>query len=1576
MRKSGSWCCFLLLLIAAFPAFAAEGGSSAPTIGFSEKHDLSPPLRDLVKLVEPPRVGPPREIQMGKFNKVPAAPPALDKDPLVGPVPPGAPMPSPIISFDGPDDDDNAALLGFRVIPPDSNGDVGPNHYVTFVNLIFEMFDKTTGASVLGPSPGSALWIGFGGVCEGNNDGDPIVLYDQFTGRWLMSQFEIDSGTQCFAISQTGDPTGSYHRYAFDISPGANDYPKIGIWSDGYYAMFHEFNPCFVGTRVLAFEKDKMIQGLPAQFVKFTLVPGAGETWFTVQPPHIEGITPPPPGSPAPFLMQYDDEDWGGIGGPPNPANDWVRIWEFTVNWVTPASSTFIGPTNVSVPEYDDNMCNFSRDCIPQGSGGSLLDALSSFTMYRLVYRNFGTHQSLYSAETIDAGGDQAAIRWTEVRDPLGTPVVHQTGTHAPDALERWVPSIAADKDGNIAIGYSVSSGAMNPAIRYAGRLSGDPLGTLPQTETSLHEGTGAQTGGNRWGDYTSLSIDESDDCTFWFTNQYYQTTGSFDWDMRIGSFKFASCTAGPSGTLSGTVVDATTLSPIEGANILVGGVYSTTTNASGDYSLIVPIGTYDVTASKFGYAPQTATGVVITEDNTTDQDFALVGVPAIEVDGFVTDGSGGGFPLYALVAVTSAAGTENIYTDPETGYYSFEALVSTPYTLTVTAQIPGYNQAVRAITTGAVDQQENFALTVNAGTCNAGGYGIVGFTTDFTGGIPAGWTVTNNTINCTAGPTWNTSNFGSRANLTGGTGTFAIADSDRCGSSVQYDSNLVSPPLNMVGATQGLSLSFNSDYNALCSPNSPAFDFVAPQYSIDGGTTWTSFQVYCGVGITASRRGPRVESYNTMTANGVADARIRFRYKAGWDWWWEVDNVTVSKGCTFGGGGLIYGNVYDENTGLPINGATVTLDTGQTATTVATPNDPNLDDGFYVIYAPQTGSSTGIRTVTVSKQNYGTEVRMVTPVPNGSRSENFELPAGMLSANPFAMRKRLGIGGSGDETLTLENTGGLAVNWTLLEINVAPASPNRPTGPFQVPNIPFNSNTKEDYYASVARSSRGVQNAPSPNAPPRWMAGEFVDDFATGLSLPWGAGLDFINSRFYVSNPAIGGGDDQDHEYTLAGTATGNSIGTAAAGGSWAADMTFNGLTGMLWQVNVGGDNCIFELDPSTYTLTGAKICPAFGTSMRGLAFDSATGNYYAGTWNGNFITEFTGAGAIVRTVNVGLAVSGLAYNALTKHLFVQVNQAPQAVHVLDANTPTLTNLGNFIVRNSVGGNAFADFDGAGLEMDCSGNLWAVNQTDGKVYVVNAGETGACALDIPWLSEDPDSGTIPPAGTQDSTWTFDATGELPGCREAQVLVTNDTPYGTPVITAGLTVQFNDVPLGSFGDAFIHGIAGAGISFGCGGGNFCPTDVMTRRLMAVWLLRGKLGRFYAPPPAVGIFADVSPESFAADFIEDLYNRGITAGCATSPLRYCPEDGVSRAAMAVFLLRTKEGSSYTPPACEGLFSDMPCPGFFTDWAEELYRRGITAGCNASPLMYCPSTITTRSQMSIFEARTFDIPPCNQ
>lgn len=1572
--KRRLWCIPLVFaLVFSFPLLAddAKQGRLVPQVGISGKSDVSAPLQDMVRAYKPGAPQAPREVPMQKFNPAfRAAPAPLAYDPLASNVPvPGVPMPAPLITIEGPSDDDNGALV-FRVIPPDTNGDVGPNHYISMINLVFEIFDKTTGATVLGPAPNAVLWTGFGGVCENNNDGDPIVLYDQFAGRWVMSQFEIDSGTQCFAVSTTGDPLGTWHRYAFDVSNGLNDYPKIGVWPDGYYMMFNEFNPSFVGSVAVVVERDKMLTGDPAQFVKFNITSpagpgctGSGDCYFGVLPSHVEGMAPPPAGTPNFFVQAFDDEVWGSA--PFDPAADFYKVWEFSVNWVTPASSTFTGPVAVSVPEFNANMCGFSRDCIPQPGTTQRLDTLGQFTMYRLVYRNFGSHESLYVSHTTNLGADQAGVRWTELRDPNNAIAVHQTGTHAPaDSHSRWMSSIAADKDGNIALGYSISSSTMLPGIRYAGRLASDPLGTLPQTETEMQAGIGVQTGGNRWGDYSSMSIDESDDCTFWYHQEYQQVTGSFDFNTRIGAFKFPSCTQGPTGTLSGTVVD-NFANPIADANITIG-VYATQTDAAGQYSITIPVGTYDVTASKFGYTTETALGVLIEQDTTTVQDFTLTALPAIMVDGFVTDGSGAGYPLWARVDVTSPGGTETMYTSPENGYFSFPALVSSEYTVTVTSQVPGYLVGSRTFMTGSTDQQENFPLLVNQASCNAPGYSIQNLGTlvseDFTAGIPGTWTVTTTTTGCSASapPGWSTNTI--RSNLNGGTPPFAVADSDRCGSSVQMNTIMETPAFDLSGFNGAVGIQFNSDWNDLSSVGT---------LDIWNGSTWSTVFDFSNV----DRRGPRTEFFTTTAGNGNAAAKVRFRYVAQWDWWWQVDNVLITKSaCAFNGGGLIHGYVTDENTGEPILGAMVSLDSGQSTMTVATPADDNLGDGFYMVYAPLVGSAPGVRTITVEKPLYGDVVRQTVPTPNGQQQQNFALPAGMLNTATTELRMRVPLGGSGQQTLTLSNSGNLDANVTLLEINGAATA--NPEGPIDNIVLPFDVNTKLGELASMARDANGIQVPVAPNAPVIRNAGEFESEFATGLALPWGAGFDLENPGMWVGNPGIGGGDNLNHHYMTNGTPSGSTVDVSPASGDWHADMAYNARTKTFWQVSVGGNNCIFEWDPVSLAVTGNTICPAFGTSMRGLAHDALRDRYYAGSWNGTQIVEFTPTGQILRQRNVGLGISGLAVNPSTNHVFAQVNNATQLVYVLDAGQPLFPLVGAFQLSDSTGANAYASFEGAGLEMDCAGNLWSVNQTTGKVHVNQSGETGPCVTQVTWLTEDPSNGVVPAQGTWDSTIGFDSTGLSAGCREAQLLVINDTPYGTINLEAGITASFNDVPAGSFGDALIHAIAGAGVTAGCGGGNFCPGDVMTRRTVAVWALRAKMGPNYLPPSATGVFSDVSPESFGADYIEDFYARGITGGCSSNPLSYCPENPVLRSQMAVLLLRTLEGSSYTPPPCEGLFGDLPCSSPFAAWAEELYRRGITGGCSVDPLNYCPSNPTTRGQMAVFTARTFGMPACPQ
>jgi len=457
-------------------------------------------------------------------------------------------MPSPIQGFEGVNNNDNQILTGSAVLPPDTNGDVGPNHYVQWVNNSFAIWNKS-GTLLYGPAAGNTLWSGFGGACQTQNDGDPIVLYDPLADRWLMSQFALPDYPngpfyQCIAVSQTPDPTGAWHRYAFLAhNTKMNDYPKFGVWPDGYYMSVNQFSSsgAYAGAGAFVFDRANMLAGNPATFQYFDL-DLVNPNFGGMLPSDLDGAKPPPAGSPN-YFVEVDDSS---LIAP----SDALRIWEFHVDWTTPANSTFgfSGQPNtvLSTGAFDPNMCSSNPpvNCIPQPGTTRKLDAISDRLMYRLQYRNFGTHESLVVNHTVDVdGADHAGIRWYELRDPGGAPTIYQQGTYAPDANHRWMGSIAMDGNGNMALGYSVSSGTVYPSIRYTGRLTSDPLGTMPQGESTLMAGGGSQEhSSSRWGDYSMMAVDPVDDCTFWYTQEYYQTTSSADWRTRIGSFKFPFC--------------------------------------------------------------------------------------------------------------------------------------------------------------------------------------------------------------------------------------------------------------------------------------------------------------------------------------------------------------------------------------------------------------------------------------------------------------------------------------------------------------------------------------------------------------------------------------------------------------------------------------------------------------------------------------------------------------------------------------------------------------------------------------------------------------------------------------------------------------------------------------------------------------------------------------------------------------------------------------------------------------------------------------------------------------------------
>lgn len=468
-----------------------------------------------------------------------------------------------------------------QTAPPDTSGAVGTTQYVQFVNGAFAVFNKSTGAVELGPVPGNLLWRSLGGNCVINNDGDPVVQFDKIASRWVLSQFSVNNGfSQCVAVSTTANATGTYHLYEFTY-PAFNDYPKMGVWPDAYYVSFNVFNAQdrFIGSRVCAYDRKKMLRGLPATQQCFQL----SSAFFGLLPADLDGAT---------SALLDSQGNANGPAAPPADASNYflalgrdsksLDLWKFHVDWTSPANSTFgIGATrqpNATIPVARFTLaCNGSgRDCVtqPGARDPEKLDTLGERLMFRLAYRRFPTHESLLVSHSVDSGppNPRTAVRWYEIRNPnAATPTVFQQSTYAPDTKHRWMSGVAMDKAENIAVGYSASNTATFPGIRYAIRSSGDPVSTLGP-ETLLRAGQGTQrcklangrclcpmrnesgspivdsTGRvrcdtvSRWGDYSTMTVDPNDDCTFWYSTEYQRATGAFNWHTRIGSFKLPNC--------------------------------------------------------------------------------------------------------------------------------------------------------------------------------------------------------------------------------------------------------------------------------------------------------------------------------------------------------------------------------------------------------------------------------------------------------------------------------------------------------------------------------------------------------------------------------------------------------------------------------------------------------------------------------------------------------------------------------------------------------------------------------------------------------------------------------------------------------------------------------------------------------------------------------------------------------------------------------------------------------------------------------------------------------------------------
>ena len=419
------------------------------------------------------------------------------------------------------------------VYPPDTQGDVGPDNYIQMVNLSFQIWDKS-GTSLYGSVDNSTLWNGFGDPWDGSNDGDPVVLYDKTADRWIFTQFALPNYPNgpfyiLIAVTETGNPLGSWYRYGFEFDD-MPDYPKFGIWPDGYYMTVNQFasgSGNWAGVGVAVFERDKILNGDPnARMVFFNLLPT--DDPYSMLPSDFDGPTPPA-GTPN-YMVYMNDDAWGY-------PTDQLRIYECHVDWNTTANSTLTHTTTLSTDSFDSYFSG-DQNNIRQPGTNIRLEGLSDRLMYRLQYRNFGSYQTLVTNHTVDVGNNQAGIRWYELRYSSGSWNIYQQGTYAPDATSRWMGSVAMDGYGNIALGYSISSKSVYPSIKYVGRYKNDPLGEMTITEKTIMTGAGFQTGtAGRWGDYSMMAIDPVDDATFWYTNEYIQTTGSANWQTRVASF-------------------------------------------------------------------------------------------------------------------------------------------------------------------------------------------------------------------------------------------------------------------------------------------------------------------------------------------------------------------------------------------------------------------------------------------------------------------------------------------------------------------------------------------------------------------------------------------------------------------------------------------------------------------------------------------------------------------------------------------------------------------------------------------------------------------------------------------------------------------------------------------------------------------------------------------------------------------------------------------------------------------------------------------------------------------------------
>ncbi|MFY1634458.1 S8 family serine peptidase [Solwaraspora sp. WMMB335] len=909
----------------------------------------------------------------------------------------------------------------------------------------------------------------------------------------------------------------------------------------------------------------------------------------------------------------------------------------------------------------------------------------------------------------------------------------------------------------------------------------------------------------------------------------------------------------GPAGRVTGLVTGDG--EPLAGATVATA-ERSVTTAADGSYSLTLPVGEHPLTVSAFGYQPATAT-VTVTEDGTVEQDFDLAATVLVTISGRVTDGSGHGWPLYARVEVDGQPGTAT-YTDPANGRYSLTVPGNTALSLTATAVPAGYQPTSVEVPAGDTDRTVPIRVPVTA-ECVTDGY-VAGFdepmlAEDFpTTEAPDGWSV----VNRTDGGGWAFEDLAGRGNMTGGTGGFAIIDSDDLGIGETQDTDLITPVLDLSGIDAPY-LRFASDWRAV-----GLSDSAEVGVSLDGGDSWTTVWRY-----TASRRGPRVEEIPLTEAAGAAEVLIRFHFQGTYAWWWEVDDVeVVNRTCTPLPGGLLVGTTTDHTTGSALNGVTVasTADPDITAVSAPTPDDPALPDGFYQLFSPLVGE----QEFTASRPPYQARTRTVTVVADGARRADFSLKAGRVVLSPTSpVISHQPYGSTRRSTVTVTNTGSAPAT-----VEMLPSG-----GGFELLSRP-GAALAEHRVKGISKQWRGTAyGAPAGGAPttvtPARAASAAADAWTRAPDYPtavfdnaaatlggkiysvgggsttgterdawvydpvtdaWSALPDLPSARSKPVLAAVGG-----KLYLFGGWGPGGTpVATVdvfdPAVGAWS---TLPGVTSPAARAAAGS-----AVIGDTVYLVGGCVDGTCTDSATVLAFDTTTGTFRS-LANYPLVASWLACGGIGERIYCAGGAGAVEYRSAYVYDPAADSWSPLPDLPLDLWGGQFAAAGGLLViaggvtaasttitNRTVGydpttgswrdlpNTQFARYRGAGA---CGaykvGGSPSSFVGSPQVELLAGLELCDVGADLPWLGTDPGSFTLAPGASRSVTVTLSATAEAgvdqPGRYTATLGVSSDTPY--PVGT--VAVQMNVSPPASWAkvQGTVSGRSCAGVEVGVAG---------------------------------------------------------------------------------------------------------------------------------------------------------------